>query len=169
MEGVNQNNNDAAVRRAELQRQLDSLPPTASDQERQALQVRLDALGSGRDAINNNQAVQQGQQGRENRSTGNAALDNALAILSSLLGLFSGSADPHSRVLNSQMGLDGATEATQEAISAPLETEPKRSGAILKGSALKAMFTTQLSENKERLVADMKRTDSQARHANPAT
>lgn len=165
---INPNTNNTNPEIERILTALANLPATASSQERQSLLDKLQALQSRRNSPNNNQPMQQQNQ-PENSSAGNSILDNALAKLSSLLGLFSGSADPHSRVLGSQNGLTGATEGTQEAISAPLETEPKRSGTVLKGSALKAMFTSQLSDNKERLVADMKRQDIQARHANPAS
>ena len=170
MVDVNRNNNDSAVRRAELQGQLDSLPPgEASAQKRQELLQALNGLNTDLESMRTtDESSQPLGNKKQNNSTGNAILDNAMAILNSLLGLFSGSANPHQRILNAQTGLDSASQVTQEALSAP-ETEPKRAGVILKGSTLKAMFTTQLNENKERLVADMKREDIGAKAAKPAT
>ena len=162
---VNPPNNNLATEIAQAQEALANLPNNASEQDRQLLQTRLEQLQKDRGAVSNNQTPQAGQ----TTSTGNAILDNAIAILNSLVGLFSGSANPHERILNSQRGVDDSSEATQEAVSAPLETEPKRTDVISRGSALKAMFTGQLSANKERLVADMKREDIGAKAAKPAT
>lgn len=110
MVDVNRNNNDTAVRRAELQRQLDSLPPTASDQERQALQTRLDALGSSRDVINNNQTVKSQDPGN-----GNDDIADAKAALQAALGVDQASvgtpASPETRIPEEYQKLGFLTQA----------------------------------------------------------
>ncbi len=82
MVDVNRTNNNSTTEIADIKNQLANLPSTASPQEREALQTRIDALGASRGTINNNKPLQAQNPGDEDSDVAEAkaALQAALGV-----------------------------------------------------------------------------------------